>query len=110
MLKSSLTALSRQQLELARASSNGRSASTVYGGHEHVLRQTVIALVGGQRLSEHESPGDATVHVLHGRVRLGAGQDRWDGSPGDLLVVPDARHDLEALEDSVVLLTVAKHP
>ncbi|MCY7365510.1 MAG: cupin domain-containing protein [Frankiaceae bacterium] len=110
MLKSSLTALSRQQLKLAKTSSNGRSASTVYGGHEHVLRQTMIALIGGEKLSEHENPGEATVHVLHGRVRLGAGEDRWDGSPGDLIVVPDARHDLEALEDFVVLLTVAKRP
>ena len=109
MLTSSLTALSREQLELAKTASSGRSASTVYGGHEHILRQTMIALVGGQRLSEHENPGEATVHVLHGRVRLGAGDDSWDGSPGDLIVVPDRRHDLHALEDSVVLLTVAKH-
>ena len=29
---------------------------------------------------------------------------------GDLLVVPDARHSLEALEASAVLLTVAKLP
>jgi quercetin dioxygenase-like cupin family protein len=110
MTKSSLTALSREQLKLARSSSNGRSASTVYGGHERVLRQTMIALTTGQRLTEHENPGEATVHVLHGKVRLGAGNDRWDGSPGDLIIVPDRRHDLEALEDSVVLLTVAKLP
>lgn len=110
VLKSSLTALSREQLKLAKTGSSGRSASTVYGGHEHTLRQTMIALVGGQRLSEHENPGEATVHVLHGRVRLGAGDDQWDGSPGDLIVVPDRKHDLEALEDSVVLLTVAKLP
>jgi quercetin dioxygenase-like cupin family protein len=109
MVTSSLTALAREHLELAKTSTNGRSAATVYGGSDHVLRQTMIALTGGQRLSEHENPGEATVHVLQGRVRLGAGDDRWDGSPGDLLVVPDARHDLEALEDSVVLLTVAKH-
>ncbi len=44
MQKSSLAALAREQLELARAASSGRSASTVYGGHEHVLRQTMIAL------------------------------------------------------------------
>jgi quercetin dioxygenase-like cupin family protein len=110
MQKSSLAALAREQLELARASSSGRSASTVYGGHEHVLRQTMIALIGGRRLDDHVNPGEATVHVLSGRVRLNAGGNAWNGSPGDLLIVPDSIHSLEALEDSVVLLTVAKLP
>jgi quercetin dioxygenase-like cupin family protein len=36
------------------------------------------------------------------------GEDRWNGSPGDLMFIPDSRHALEAVEDSVVLLTVAK--
>lgn len=108
MQKSSLTAQAREQLETARQASSGRSAKTVYGGHEHTLRQTLVALVSGQSLKEHANPGEATVHVLHGRVRLAAGDVSWDGSPGDLLIVPDSVHSLEALEDSAVLLTVAK--
>jgi quercetin dioxygenase-like cupin family protein len=105
--KSSLTALAREQLKLAKQAASGRSADTVYGGHEHVLRQTLIAMVAGRELGEHENPGEATVHVLQGRVRLNGNGHRWEGSPGDLLIVPTARHSLEALEDSVVLLTVA---
>jgi quercetin dioxygenase-like cupin family protein len=108
MEKSSLTALVRAQLDLAARASSGRSAHTVYGGHEHVLRQTLIALNAGQRMDEHENPGEATVHVLHGRIRLVAGATSWDGSPGDLLIVPQARHALETLETSAILLTVAK--
>jgi quercetin dioxygenase-like cupin family protein len=110
MEKSSLTALARQQLKAALTAPSGRSAQTVYGGHEHVLRQTVIALAAGRTLAEHDSPGEATVHVLRGRVRLTTGDVAWEGSPGDLIVVPAARHALEAIEDSAVLLTVAKRP
>jgi quercetin dioxygenase-like cupin family protein len=101
----SLTALAREQLELARRAPSGRSARTVHGGHEHQLRQTVIALAGGRSLDEHESPGEATVLVLQGRVRLVAGEVSWPGAAGHLIAVPPARHVLEADEDSVVLLT-----
>jgi len=107
--KLSLTAITRTQSELAKQSSSGRSATTVFGGHEHTLRQTVIAINSGHKLDEHANPGEATVHVLAGRVRLVAADVFWDGTSGDLLIVPNAPHSLEALEDAVVLLTVAKH-
>ena len=80
----------------------------MWGGHEHVLRQTLIALTAGTSMSEHENPGEATLQVISGRVRLDSGDDHWEARVGDLLFVPPARHSLFAVEDVVVLLTVAK--
>lgn len=107
MNKTSLTALVREHLETARTISSGRSSHTVYGGHEHSLRQTLIALTAGTQLDDHESHGESTLQVLHGRVRLTNAEAHWDGSAGDHIVVPQSRHGLQALEDSAVLLTVA---
>ena len=108
MHKLSLTALAREQLVVAGRSTSSRSATTVFGGHERTMRQTVIALLQDARLDEHENPGEATLHILRGRVRMTAGTDAREVTAGDLLVVPDTRHGLQALQDSVVLLTVAK--
>ena len=103
----SLEAMGRELLDRADRGP-GRAAETVFGGHEQALRQTVIALSAGTSLDEHESPGEATLQVLSGRVRLTAGDDGWDGRTGDLLLIPPTRHALRADEDSVVLLTVVK--
>jgi quercetin dioxygenase-like cupin family protein len=110
MQKISLAALARQQLDRAAAAGSRHTAATVYGGHEKVLRQTVIGLSQGARLAEHENPGAATIQVLRGRVRMIVGGQSWEPRTGDLLIVPDARHSLEALQASAVLLTVAKLP
>lgn len=47
MNKLSLDALVREQMARAFDAPGGHSAETVYGGHEHALRQTVIALTAG---------------------------------------------------------------
>jgi quercetin dioxygenase-like cupin family protein len=102
-----LDGLVREQGAAAAAASSGRSAATVFGGHANTLRQTVIALTGGSGLGEHENPGEATLQVLSGRVRV-VGESGADAEcrAGHLLVLPSERHRVEALEDSVVLLTV----
>jgi quercetin dioxygenase-like cupin family protein len=107
MQTTSLIALGQQQLEVAHSAGSGRSAVTVYGGRQHDLRQTLIALKGGAVLGEHEAPGEATLQVLSGRIVLRAGSDESEAAHGDHVVIPDHRHDLVATVDSVVLLTVA---
>ncbi|WP_048631282.1 cupin domain-containing protein [Mycolicibacterium aurum] len=107
MQKVSIEALARQQLEKA-AASGRNAADTVVGGHERVLRQTVIGMIAGSELGEHENPGEASLYVLKGSVRLTAGDEQWEARSGDLLLIPDARHSLTALTDSALLLTVAK--
>ncbi len=107
MDKKSLTAVARQQLKLAQSATSGRSSQTVYGGHQRSLRQTVVGLSAGQSLAEHDLNGESTVLVLSGQLQLRSGDKSWKGSAGDLLVVPDARHSVEAVADVAFLLTVA---
>jgi quercetin dioxygenase-like cupin family protein len=107
LTSTSLTALADEHLEAAREAHSGRSAFTVHGGREHPLRQTLVALAAGHALSEHESPGEATLQVLRGTVTLTTSDGTWRGSAGDHLTIPRERHDLAAEDDSVVLLTVA---
>jgi quercetin dioxygenase-like cupin family protein len=91
MEKISLTALAREQLAAAHRASSGRSAHTVYGGHQYSLRQTLVALTAGTALSDHDSPGEATLQVLQGRIQLTTLETTWDGAPGDHLVIPPSR-------------------
>jgi quercetin dioxygenase-like cupin family protein len=107
MTRTSLTNLVDEHLALARAATSGRSAHTIHGGHGRLLHQTLITLAAGQQLREHESPGEATLQVLRGRVRLNTGDAGTEGVAGDILVIPDARHSVDAIEDAGILLTVA---
>jgi len=90
------------QLDAARASTHGRSAQLVL--HDGVLRQTVIALVAGTELAEHNSPPAASLHVLKGRVQV-TGVEESEVETGTLVLLTHQRHAVLALEDSVFLLT-----
>lgn len=105
MQKMSLDAVAREQLDAARRMASGRASTTVVGGHERVLRQTLVALVAGTSMAEHENPGEATLFVVTGRVDVHAGEDTWQARTGDLVEFPPGRHSLDAVEDSAFLLT-----
>lgn len=107
MKKSSLEAKARELARTAATSRSGRAADTVYGGHEKQLRQTLVALAAGQRLAEHESPGEATLLVINGRIRLVAGDASWSGREWDFLIIPNETHSVEADTDAAFLLTVS---
>lgn len=107
MNKLSLQAKARELSQKASGSTSGRAADTLFGGHERRLRQTVVALRAGSAMAEHDSPGEATLLVISGRLSLVAGETRWAGREWDYLVIPDAPHSVEAETDTTFVLTVA---
>lgn len=106
---SSIDDLAAERLAMAVSAESGRSSVTVYSRPGARLRQTVMALAAGRVMGEHKSPGDASLLCMRGRVRLRAGDTDVELGPGDLVALPPQRHDVEALEPSVLLLTVALH-
>ena len=106
----SLSQLGADLLAQAREAASQRAAHTIFGGQEHARRQTLIALAGGAGLAEHDSPGEATLQVVAGRIRFRTDDDSLESAAGDLLTIPLQRHAVAALEDSVLLLTVWKEP
>jgi quercetin dioxygenase-like cupin family protein len=106
----SVTTEASTLLDEAKTAPSGRAARALVGGSGRALRQTLIAILSGRELANHDNPGEATVQVLFGRVELHADGHSQHGGAGELLVVPDARHGLRALDDTVVLLTVSRRP
>lgn len=107
MGKLSLEAKARDLARTASEAGSGRASETIFGGHEKRMRQTVVALRAGAELAEHQSPGEATLLVISGRLRLRAGDITWSGRTWDYLLIPGAPHSVEAETDTTFLLTVA---
>ena len=72
------------------------------------LTQLGLGFTAGGILPDHENPGDATLLVLRGEVRLSWGDEHWDGGPGDLCVIPQERHELLARTDAFCLLSFVR--
>jgi quercetin dioxygenase-like cupin family protein len=72
---------------------------------------TLFGFDAGQSLSEHSAPFDAFVQVLAGRLRLRIGGVDLDAGAGQMVLMPaDVPHALEAVEPSVMLLTMIRDP
>jgi quercetin dioxygenase-like cupin family protein len=85
---------------------HGRDALTLV--RDSGMNLVLTVLKSGARLNEHKAPGPISVLVLEGRITFSADGQRLDLGPHGLVTLP-ARvpHEVEALEDSAILITIA---
>lgn len=88
-----------------------QEATTPYSARTLVkqqgIRVVLITMKKGARIPQHRAEGDITVHVLTGKISFCVGAEERLLGPGKLLAVArELRHDLQAVEDSEVLLTL----
>jgi quercetin dioxygenase-like cupin family protein len=86
--------------------SRGRNAITLT--KEPGLRLVLVVLSERTEISEHQAAGPLTLHVLSGSVIFRAGDRADTVAAGGLVVLAAAiDHEVYAVEESVVLLTLA---
>ena len=72
------------------------------------LRLVLAVLRAGVHMAAHDPEDRLAVQLLSGRLRVQAGGRRVDLAAGQLLAIDRSRaHDIEAVEDSAFLITVA---
>ena len=72
------------------------------------FRVVLVALAAKARMQEHKAQGRISVHVLSGHIQLRASGRTFSLRPGGLLALDQGvPHDVEALEESAFLLTIA---
>jgi quercetin dioxygenase-like cupin family protein len=72
------------------------------------FRMVLTALKMGARLREHQTPGWVSIYTTTGHLRVRAADREVDLPMNHVLVLArDEPHDVEALEESSFLLTVA---
>jgi len=86
--------------------STGQNARTLVKYED--LRVVLIALQRDARLSEHQTEGRVSVHVISGHVQVRASGRTFNLRTGGLLTLdPAIRHDVTAIDESAILLTIA---
>jgi len=84
----------------------GRNSKTLVKQPD--FRIVLIALQKGVHLEEHSADARISIHTLSGRVKLDLPEQTVDLPDGHLLVLDRAlEHDVEALEESAILLTIS---
>jgi quercetin dioxygenase-like cupin family protein len=106
ILQFAMDAEARALQTLAESSGAGRAAKTLIKAGP--LRITLAALRRGAALEPHQVTGPVSLHVLSGRLRVGTGAGTATVAAGGLVALDaGVAHTAEALEDVVVLITVA---
>lgn len=72
------------------------------------FRMVLIEMEPGARMDEHHADGTICVQLLKGRIRFRAQRQTHELGAGNLLALgASIKHDVEAMEDSAFLLTIA---
>jgi quercetin dioxygenase-like cupin family protein len=102
--------LERELKQLRRADSwqreTGRSSKTLAKYPD--FRIVLILMKSGTRMRQHRAEGRISIQQLKGRLRIHLAERNLDLSAGHLLVLDcGVLHDVEALEESALLLTIS---
>ena len=95
-----------EQLKCEPAWQNGRNAKTMVKYPD--FRIVLMLMKAQTRIEEHHADGRISVQTV-GHIRMHVAGRDFDLPVGHLLALDhEVRHDVEALEDSAVLLTIAR--
>jgi len=86
---------------------NGRNAKTMVKYPD--FRIVLMLMKAKTRIEEHHADGRISVQTIAGHIRMRVTGKDFDLPVGHLLALDHGvRHDVEALEESAVLLTIAQ--
>lgn len=95
-----------EQLQSEPGWTSGQNAKTLVKYED--LRIVLTALKAQSRIPGHQTEGRITIHTVAGHLKVRAQDRTFDLPAGGLLALGQRLpHDVEALEDSAFLLTIA---